>query len=106
MLVDDRIRERTRLQCASCGAHALVKPEDYAELRAHVGDWMRCEVCGHEWDPAPDPVAGHEQSAWVLPQFRCPACEGAGAEVVHGAELEVESIEVETVEEEQCTAPR
>ncbi len=46
MLVDDRISDRTRLQCASCGAHALVKPEDYAELRAHTGDWMRCEVCG------------------------------------------------------------
>jgi hydrogenase nickel incorporation protein HypA/HybF len=85
-----------------------------------VGAWMRCEVCDHEWDPAPEPElgastaahlgdaseAGHEQSAWVLPQFRCPACEGAGAEVVRGAELEVESIEVETVEEEQCTAPR
>ena len=71
-----------------------------------VGAWMRCEVCGDEWDPAPEPVVGHEQSAWVLPQFRCPACEGAGAEVVRGAELEVESIEVETVEEEQCTAPR
>ena len=85
-----------------------------------VGAWMRCGVCDHEWDPAPEPVEsgastaarlgyasqGHEQSAWVVPQFRCPACEGAGAEVVRGAELEVESIEVETVEEEQCTAPR
>ncbi len=71
-----------------------------------VGAWMRCEICGHEWDPAPEPVAGHDRSTWVLPQFRCPACEGAGAEVVRGAELEVESIEVETVEEEQCTAPR
>jgi hypothetical protein len=26
--------------------------------------------------------------------------------VVRGAELEVESIEVEAIEEEQCTAPR
>ena len=67
---------------------------------------MRCEACGHEWDPAPEPELGHEAGAWVLPQFRCPACEGAGAEVVRGDELEVESIEVESIEEEQCTAPR
>jgi hydrogenase nickel incorporation protein HypA/HybF len=67
---------------------------------------MRCDACGQEWDPAPEPVAGHAQRSWVLPQFRCPACESAGAAVVRGAELEVESIEVESVEEEQCTAPR
>jgi hypothetical protein len=45
-MLDDRIRDRTRLQCASCGAHALLKPEDYAELKAHGDGWMRCEVCG------------------------------------------------------------
>jgi hypothetical protein len=64
MLVD-RIRDRTRLQCASCGAHALLKAEDYAELRAHGDGWMRCEVCGvhgrfeptHAEPPAQLPLA-------------------------------------------------
>ena len=23
---------------------------------------MRCDACGHEWDPAPEPVAGHAAS--------------------------------------------
>jgi hydrogenase nickel incorporation protein HypA/HybF len=67
---------------------------------------MHCDLCGQEWDPAPEPAPGHAASTWVLPQFRCPACEGAGAQVVQGAELEVESIEVESTEEEKCTAPR
>ena len=31
----------------------------------------------------------------LLPQFRCPACEAAGATVVRGDELEVESIDVD-----------
>ena len=56
---------------------------------------MECRECGHEWDPAPKPVDGHETGSWVLPQFRCPECDAAGAEVVRGDELEVESIEVE-----------
>ena len=61
-----------------------------------VGAWMWCPACGHEWDPAPSPLAGHEQAEipMALPAFRCPACEAAGAEVVRGDELEVESIEV------------
>lgn len=58
---------------------------------------MGCDCCGQEWDPAPPgdslhPVPGR---ALVLPQFRCPACEAAGARVLHGDELEVESIDVE-----------
>jgi hydrogenase nickel incorporation protein HypA/HybF len=71
-----------------------------------VDAWMQCATCGHEWDPAPEPELGHEAGSWVLPQFRCPACERADADVVRGDELEVESIEVEAIEEEQCTAPR
>jgi hydrogenase nickel incorporation protein HypA/HybF len=72
-----------------------------------VGGWMRCPACAHEWNPAPEPLAGHEALAPVLPVFRCPACESADAAVVRGAELEVESIEVEELEkEEQCIAPR
>ena len=75
-----------------------------------VGAWMTCEVCGCEWDPTPQPelgpsTAGHLGSAseaghgpldptWALPTFRCPGCELAGAQVVRGDELEVESIEV------------
>jgi hydrogenase nickel incorporation protein HypA/HybF len=69
-----------------------------------VQAWLRCPTCGHEWDPAPAPVAGHEALAPVLPAFRCPACEGAETEVVRGSELEVESIEI--TEEETCIAPR
>ena len=69
-----------------------------------VGAWLRCPTCGHEWDPAPTPVAGHEALAPVLPAFRCPACERAETEVVRGGELEVESIEI--TEEETCIAPR
>jgi hydrogenase nickel incorporation protein HypA/HybF len=61
----------------------------------YVAACMWCTACGHEWDPAPPPRAGHESSpAMVLPAFRCPACESAGAEVVRGDELEVDSIEV------------
>jgi hydrogenase nickel incorporation protein HypA/HybF len=69
-----------------------------------VGAWLRCPTCGHEWDPAPGPIAGHEALAPVLPAFRCPACERAETEVVRGGELEVESIEI--TEEETCIAPR
>jgi hydrogenase nickel incorporation protein HypA/HybF len=65
---------------------------------------MGCPTCGHEWDPAPEPAAGHEAMAPVLPVFRCPACERADADVLSGDELEVESIEI--AEEEQCIAPR
>jgi hypothetical protein len=45
MLVD-RVTGRARLQCASCGAHALVEEEDYRELLANCDGVMRCEVCG------------------------------------------------------------
>ncbi len=44
--------------------------------------------------PSPGAVAGHDAMAPLLPTFRCPACELAGAEVVRGDELEVDSIEV------------
>ncbi len=47
------------------------------------------EDCGHEW-------------ALEAPAFRCPTCGAAGATVVSGAELEVESIEVEE-REAACT---
>ena len=36
----------------------------------------------------------HEGELIVLPQFRCPACSAAGAEVLAGNELLVESIDV------------
>lgn len=79
----------------------------------HVPALMWCEACGQEWDPAPPPLASHEQEPLpvggpVLPVFRCPACEAAGAQVVHGDELEVESIEVSDNperEEQRCIAP-
>jgi len=50
---------------------------------------LRCE-CGHEWE-------------LQEPSFRCPRCDAAGALVLGGDELRVESIEVE---EELCTARR
>ena len=82
----------------------------------HVSALMWCQACGQEWDPAPPPISGHEQEPVpvgepVLPVFRCPACEAAGAQVVHGDELEVDSIEVSDNasdndrKEQQCTAP-
>ena len=61
-----------------------------------VTAWMTCDVCGCEWDPAPEPVATHAafDPTAGLPTFRCPGCELAGARIVRGDELEVESIEV------------
>jgi hydrogenase nickel incorporation protein HypA/HybF len=55
---------------------------------------MRCASCAHEWDPAPPP-AEDESQVMVLPQFRCPECSEAGAEVLTGEEFEVESIIVD-----------
>ena len=52
---------------------------------------LRCEECGHEWEPE-------------VPAFRCPGCESARVQMLAGDELEVESIEIE--EEEACIAPR
>jgi hydrogenase nickel incorporation protein HypA/HybF len=60
---------------------------------------LRCPRCAREWDPAPQPVASHEAVGveLALPVFRCPVC-GVPGEVRAGAELEVESIEVEDAE--------
>ena len=59
---------------------------------------MSCGSCGLEWDPEPQPEHGSLVGGELLmPQFRCPRCEAAGAEVLRGNELEVESIEVENV---------
>ncbi len=70
-------------------------PAEGAELELELIDaLMRCSSCSHEWDPAPSP-AEEESQIMLLPQFRCPVCAEAGAEVVAGEELEVESITVE-----------
>lgn len=42
----DRGTETVRLQCGSCGAHALMQSVDYSELLDHADGHMRCEVCG------------------------------------------------------------
>lgn len=55
---------------------------------------LRCGVCRREWDPAPQP-AEEEGELLLVPTFRCPHCEAAGAEVLSGEEFEVESIVVE-----------
>ncbi len=41
------ISGRVRLECASCGAHALLQDEDHTHLIEHEDGHMRCEVCGH-----------------------------------------------------------
>lgn len=51
---------------------------------------LRCDECGSEWDPAPEPALDI-----VIPVFRCPDCGSAGTKTVAGDELEVDSIEVE-----------
>jgi len=68
---------------------------DGAELRQDlVAGRARCEACGREWE-------------LDFPIFLCPGCGGA-AEAVAGEEFQVESIEVEDVEdkEEECIGPR
>jgi hydrogenase nickel incorporation protein HypA/HybF len=69
---------------------------------------MGCDCCGQEWDPAPpaEPaIHSGLESMSLLPQFRCPACEGVGARVLRGEELEVESIEVEDGDPEPDRSP-
>lgn len=73
-------------------------PCEGAELRIeHVDSSLRCPACWCEWDPAPPPMATHEEFAQdgppPLPSFRCPTCSEPG-EVLTGGELEVESIEI------------
>ena len=70
---------------------------------------MSCASCGLEWDPEPQPEHGSLVGGELLmPQFRCPRCEAAGAVVLRGNELEVESIEIEsgTTGEEQAAGSR
>lgn len=55
---------------------------------------LRCEACTTEWDPAPKP-AEEEADILMPPMFRCPVCEAGGAKVLHGEELEVDSIIVD-----------
>jgi hydrogenase nickel incorporation protein HypA/HybF len=53
---------------------------------------LRCERCGHAWEPD-----------W--PMFRCPECAAASVAVTSGEELEVQYIEVEE-KEPACIAPK
>jgi hypothetical protein len=46
MMLMERAKGRTRLQCTRCGAHALLREADYRELVTHSDAFMRCEVCG------------------------------------------------------------
>jgi hydrogenase nickel incorporation protein HypA/HybF len=64
---------------------------------------LRCAECGHEWDPAPAPAYEGDPVA-LRPRFRCPRCRAAGAQVLRGNELEVESIEVVSPAPEPSTA--
>lgn len=117
-VVDTALRHaggrRVRVVNLRVGALRMVVPESlefYFEIVARdtlcegaeltcerVAALLRCPVCGHEWDPAPPPLADHSLAPGVdplIPYFRCPACEGPRSEVVAGDELEVESLEVE-----------
>lgn len=51
---------------------------------------LHCRICAHEW-------------RLVEPLFRCPECGERSVDVLAGEEFEVESIQVET-QEEQCIA--
>jgi hydrogenase nickel incorporation protein HypA/HybF len=68
-----------------------------------VSALLRCAECGHEWDPAPAPAYEGDPLA-LLPRFRCPDCRAAGAQVLQGNELEVESIEVVSPSPEPATS--
>lgn len=57
MVLKDRSRTTTRLQCGSCGAHALVGTDDYRELMEHGSSSLRCEVCGAQGRLTPTPGA-------------------------------------------------
>jgi hydrogenase nickel incorporation protein HypA/HybF len=64
---------------------------DGADLELElVAALLRCDACGGEWDPAPEPAL-----EIPIPVFRCPGCGGAAAATITGDEFEVESIEVE-----------
>jgi hydrogenase nickel incorporation protein HypA/HybF len=69
-------------------------PTEGAELEIEMVDARLSCACGTEWDPAPGPAESEDELVFA-PQFRCPACGAAGAEVVSGEEMEVESIVVE-----------
>jgi hydrogenase nickel incorporation protein HypA/HybF len=55
---------------------------------------LACDGCGHEW-------------AIEIPAFRCPQCSGSDVRIESGQEFEVESIDVEQLQDEeaQCIAP-
>jgi hydrogenase nickel incorporation protein HypA/HybF len=68
---------------------------DGARLELELIDaLLRCRECEQQWDPAPRPLYEGDPAA-LLPRFRCPRCEAAGAEILAGNELLVDSIDVE-----------
>ncbi|MBA2630839.1 MAG: hypothetical protein H0U84_07445 [Thermoleophilaceae bacterium] len=46
MMLGDRVGQGTRLECEECGAHAVLRDEDYRTLLAYGDGRLRCEVCG------------------------------------------------------------
>ena len=59
----DRGTDQVRVQCGSCGAHALMKSADYSELLDHADAQMRCEVCGESAEFRPMRVPSRESRA-------------------------------------------
>jgi hypothetical protein len=61
----ERIGTGVRVQCGSCGAHAVMGVEDYADLVEHEDGHMRCEVCGYHVLFSPTEPAGRERDRVV-----------------------------------------
>ncbi len=78
---------------------------DGADLELELIDaLLRCAACENEWDPAPGTTHDRDPAA-LLPQFRCPRCSAAGAAVLAGDELLVDSIDVCEPEETSGQIP-
>jgi hypothetical protein len=63
-MLEQGISGRVRLECVSCGAHALLHDEDHRHLAELEDGHMRCEVCGHY--TAFEPTEPHDRELSVV----------------------------------------
>ena len=61
----ERIVDGMRVQCGSCGAHAVMRVEDYRDLVEHEDGHMRCEVCGYHVAFSPTETTARQSEAVV-----------------------------------------